>query len=183
VQENEIMPRVGGVSANSGVRVRRRHLLPHRADITALLLAVVVDMAIPAPCTMAAAVPQGVWLIDSKVAVQIFDCSNLLCGRILWLETPNDPGGQPDRDKNNPDPALRQRRLCGMTIFWGLHSAGPGRWEGGQFYNPDDGKTYSIAAELSSADTIIAHIYSGIRLFGETKTLHRVPHGTSNGWC
>jgi uncharacterized protein (DUF2147 family) len=127
--------------------------------------------------------PQGVWLIDSKVAVQIFDCGTLLCGRILWLETPRDPQGRLDRDKNNPDPALRQRRLCGLTIFWGLRSTGPDRWGGGWFYNPDDGKTYNIEAELTSAGTIIARIYVGIPLFGETKTLHRVPHRTSRGWC
>jgi hypothetical protein len=56
-----------------------------------------------------------------------------LCGRILWLETPRDPQGRLDRYKNNPDPALRQHRLCGLTIFWGLHSIGPDRWEDGWF--------------------------------------------------
>jgi uncharacterized protein (DUF2147 family) len=124
-----------------------------------------------------------VWLIDSKVAVQIFDCSNLLCGRILWLQTPRDPQGQLDRDKNNPDPVLRKRRLCGLTIFWGLHPKGSERWGGGRFYNPDDGKTYNVSAELRSADLIVARIYLGIPLLGQTKILHRVPHGTSEGWC
>jgi uncharacterized protein (DUF2147 family) len=137
-----------------------------------------------APGTIAwASVPGGVWLIDGKAAVQIFDCSGLLCGRILWLQTPRDPQGQLNRDKNNPDPALRQRRLCGMTVLWGLQAIGPNRWDGGWFYNPDDGKTYNVSAEFRSADLIMARIYSGVRLFGKTKTLHRVPHGTSEGWC
>lgn len=75
-------------------------------------------MSLVVPCTLArAAVPGGVWLIDGKVAVQIFDCSGLLCGRIVWLQTPRDPQGQLNRDRNNPDPALRQRRLCGLTIL------------------------------------------------------------------
>ena len=47
-------------------------------------------------------------------------------------------------DKKNPDPALRQRPLCGLTIFWALRPAGPDRWTDGGFYNPDDGQTYSI---------------------------------------
>ena len=93
------------------------------------------------------------------------------------------PGAEPNRDKNNPDPALRQRRLCGLTVLWGLRPTGPDRWGGGWFYNPDDGKTYNVSAELRSADLIVARIYSGVRLFGETKTLLRVPHGTSEGWC
>jgi uncharacterized protein (DUF2147 family) len=131
----------------------------------------------------AAAVPQGVWLIESRVAVQIFDCGNLLCGRILWLAIPRDPQARLDRDKHNPIGTLRQRPLCGLIVIWGLRSAGPDRWEGGRFYNPDDGKTYNISAELTSADTLIARIYAGFPLFGATKILHRVPRGTSKGWC
>ena len=97
--------------------------------------------------------------------------------------TPRDPQGQLDLDKKNPDPALRQRPLCGLTIFWSLRSTGPDRWTNGWFYNPKDGKTYNISAELRSATMIVARIYLGIALFGESKILHRVPHGTSDGWC
>jgi uncharacterized protein (DUF2147 family) len=140
--------------------------------------------AVSASRTVASAgIPQGVWLIDNEVAVQIFDCSNLLCGRILWLLIPRNPEGQLVRDKKNPQPTLRQRPLCGLTIFWALRPAGPDRWTDGWFYNPDDGDTYNISAELRSADTIEARIYLGVPLLGKTKTLHRVPHGTSNGWC
>jgi uncharacterized protein (DUF2147 family) len=130
-----------------------------------------------------AGIPQGVWLIDNEVAVQIFDCSNLLCGRLLWLLIPRDPQGRLHHDENNPKPALRERPLCGLTIFWGLRPNGPDRWTDGWFYNPDDGETYNISAELISADTIAARISLGIALFGKTKTLHWVAHGTSNGWC
>jgi uncharacterized protein (DUF2147 family) len=141
-------------------------------------------MVLAFPRIMAfATVPDGVWLIDGKAAVQIFDCSGLLCGRILWLQIPRDPQGRLSRDRDNPDPALRQRQLCGLTILWGLRTTGPDRWGGGWFYNPDDGKTYRVSAELRSADLIVARIYLGVPFFGETKTLVRVPHGTSDGWC
>ena len=155
---------------------------PRRPGRTALLMAALMSLVVPRTPAWAA-VPGGVWLIDGKAAVQIFDCSGLLCGRILWLQTPRDPQGRLNLDKNNPDPALRQRRLCGLTVLWGLRSTGPDRWGGGWFYNPEDGKTYNVSAELRSADLIVARIYSGTRLFGETKTLLRVPHGTSEGWC
>lgn len=146
------------------------------------LLAAIIFLAVSRSMASAAA-PQGVWLIDTRVAVQIFDCDGLLCGRILWLRIPRDLRGQLDRDKNNPDPALRQRRLCGLTILWGLHPTGRDRWGGGWFYNPDDGKTYEVSAELRSPDVLVARIYLGIPLLGKTKTLLRVPHGTSEGWC
>jgi uncharacterized protein (DUF2147 family) len=130
-----------------------------------------------------AAVPEGVWLIDRKAAVQIYDCAGLMCGRILWLYKPLNALGQLDRDKHNPDPALRQRELCGLTMLWNLRPAGLNRWKDGWFYNPDDGTTYRVTAQLKSDDVLVARIYLGIPLFGQTKTLARVPHGASKGWC
>jgi hypothetical protein len=50
--------------------------------------------------TVSAIVPDGAWLIDGTGAgVQIFDCSGLLCGRIIWLRTARDIAGQPASDK------------------------------------------------------------------------------------
>lgn len=184
MKQNGIMRRLafGSTGWRFGLSRRRSALL--RAGCVAPWLAAVMLASAPARCDIAAgAVPQGVWLIDSKVAVQIFDCGNLLCGRIVWLRMARNSEGQPDRDKKNPNPALRQRPLCGATIFWGLHPTGPDRWGGGTFYNPDDGKTYNVSAELASADTLIARIYEGIRLFGKTKILHRVPYPPPNGTC
>jgi uncharacterized protein (DUF2147 family) len=151
------------------------------AGYAALLL---FCISIPVPRAPAAAVvPSGVWLMGTKVAIQIFDCSGMLCGRIIWLKAPLDPQGLLKRDKLNPDPTLRQRQVCGPTIIWNLRSNCSNSWEGGWFYNPDDGATYRVSMELKSPDLISARIYSGLPIFGETRTLVRVPMGTSAGWC
>jgi uncharacterized protein (DUF2147 family) len=121
--------------------------------------------------------------MGTKVAIQIWHCSAMLCGRIIWLKAPLDPEGLLKRDKLNPDRALRERQICGPTIIWSLHSSGENSWEGGFFYNPDDGSTYRVNMELKSTDVMSARIYSGFPLFGETRTLVRVPMGTSTGWC
>lgn len=121
--------------------------------------------------------------MDGRVAVEIFECELMMCGRIAWLAVPRDPQGRLDRDKNNPDPDLKQRELCGLTILWGLLPDGPNRWRDGWFYNPDDGKSYRVKARLKSDDVIVARIYAGITLLGKTKTLTRVPQGTAEGWC
>jgi uncharacterized protein (DUF2147 family) len=115
--------------------------------------------------------------------VQIYDCSGLMYGRIVWLHKPRDPQGRLDRDKNNPVSALRARTLCGLTILDRLHPAGPNWWKDGWFYNPDDGNTYRVSAELRSANLLIARIYVGVPFLGRTKTLTRVPQGVSDGWC
>ena len=129
------------------------------------------------------AVPAGVWLMGMDVAVQVFDCGGLLCARVIYLKAPLDARGLLKRDTNNPNPALRQRQVCGPTIIWNLHAAGTNRWEEGWFYNPDDGKTYRISMELKSDDMIVARIYSGFPIFGKTRTLIRIPQGTTERWC
>jgi uncharacterized protein (DUF2147 family) len=155
---------------------------PNLPGYAALLVAMVI--ALIAPSVLASTdIPEGVWLIDKKAAVQIFGCNSLLCGRILWLQSPRDSAGQLSQDNKNRNPALRQRPLCGLTMLWNLRASGPDRWEGGRFYNPEDGKTYHVSAYLKSADMLVARIYLGMPAFGKTKVLHRVTHDTSERWC
>jgi uncharacterized protein (DUF2147 family) len=139
-----------------------------------------IELTLSAPAT--ASVPPGIWLMDSKVAIQIFDCSGMLCGRVIWLKAPLDAQGLLKRDKLNPNPELRERQVCGPTIIWNAHYVDP-RWRDGWFYNPDDGATYRVAQNLQSDDVIVARVYVGIPIFGETKTLIRVPMGIGAGWC
>jgi hypothetical protein len=86
-----------------------------------------------------------------------------------------DSVGRLARDNKNPDPLFRQRRPRGLTILQGLYPVGLDHWNSGSLYNPDDGTTYRVSAELRSADSFVARIYLGVPLFGETKTLLRVP--------
>jgi uncharacterized protein (DUF2147 family) len=146
------------------------------------LLAVMLVFAFPRTAAWADT-PQGQWLIDGRVVVQIFDCGVKMCGRILWLKVPRNPQGQLDQDNKNPNTALRNRQLCGLTILWNLQPDGSDRWKDGWFYNPDDGKTYRVTAQLKSSTEMVARIYVGMPLFGATKVLTRVPRGTSAGWC
>jgi uncharacterized protein (DUF2147 family) len=152
--------------------------------LRSLVVLLASTMAVIAPAHPASAeVPEGVWLVNGEAAVQIFECNTLLCGRIRWLQAPRDSEGQPKRDMRNPDPALRERELCGLTIMRDLRSTGPNHWDDGWLYNPASGKTYNIKVELTSPDALVARLYLGTSLVGETKTLKRVVQGTSEGWC
>ena len=128
-------------------------------------------------------VPEGTWLLANKIAIQVFDCSGLLCGRIVWLLRPRLPDGQPDLDHHNPDPALQQRPLCGLTIIWGLQPDGPSQWSSGSLYDPEDGATYDVTAELTDPNTISARVYRGTPLLGRTEILIRDPPLGSDAHC
>ena len=155
-----------------------------QAARAALMVFTLSSFAVPGTAVSDTGPADGAWFIDGTgVAVQIFDCSGLLCGRIIWLEKGRDTAGQLARDNKNPDAVFRQRPLCGLTVLQGLQPAGLDHWNSGSLYNPDDGKTYRISAELRSADVFVARVYLGVPLFGETKTLLRVPRLRSEGWC
>ena len=128
-------------------------------------------------------VPKGMWLVDANSALQIFDCNGLLCGRVAWLKNAHEATGEIRHDVKNPDPTLRERLVCGLTVLWALQPVGSGSWKAGWFYNPDDGKTYRAAAELPSKDTLIARIYVGVPLLGRTKILVRMPRQSSGNQC
>ena len=52
-----------------------------------------LTMAVAASAS-SAGVPEGVWLVDSDSAMQIFDCTGSLCGRVGWLRHARDPAGR-----------------------------------------------------------------------------------------
>lgn len=140
-------------------------------------------LTVPLHPAMAATIPPGVSLMGEQVAIQVFDCNGALCGRVVFLKVPLDLEGHLKRDALNPNPALRQRQVCGPTSAWNLRSVDSTHWGSGWFYNHEDGKTYRISMELKSADVIVARIYLGVPIFGENRTLVRVLQATSEGWC
>jgi uncharacterized protein (DUF2147 family) len=140
------------------------------AAATALLVLALGPMAVadsPAP-----AAPLGRWLTESKRGViEIYRCGEALCGRLVWMIEPVRRGA-PALDDNNPEPALRQRRLCGLTMLGGFRAAEPGHWEEGWIYDPDSGKTYHATLALDG-EALHLRGYVGIPLFGETQTWTR----------
>ena len=144
------------------------------------------DSAVPQPLPpteAASRTPEGFWLLDRDVVLNIYDCGSLVCGRIAWMRRPLDAAGHPDLDDHNPEPTLRSRPLCNLTIIEGLQPDGPDRWINGHVYNAQVGEGYDIDARLEPDGTIRARLYRGITVLGETKILTRVARGHGDGWC
>ena len=165
-----------------GKSASRRPVKALRTAIVLLVAMVGLAYAIPSAAAPIA-VPPGVWLFDGKVAIQVYQCNRRLCGRILWLQVPRDANGALDVDKNNPAPELRTRRLCGLTIIRGLKPLGGNRWGGGTLYNPDNGFTYNLSAQLVSDNRIVARVFLTESFLGQDKTMSRIIRKTTDGWC
>lgn len=105
---------------------------------------------------VSAAEPVGDWKLSSgKITVRINYCGGQnLCATIVGMAQPLTKSGQPKTDKDNPDPALRSRKIIGLQVVSGMVPDGENRWRG-KIYNADDGATYKATAEVNGNELVI----------------------------
>lgn len=116
----------------------------------------------------------GTWLTkDGKAHVEIYQCGDLYCGKIVWLSEPIE-NGQPKRDKENPDEALRFRPLIGLVLVRDFSYEGDATWSGGRVYDPESGDEYQGKMTLQDLMTLDLRGYVLLPLFGRTETWTRV---------
>jgi uncharacterized protein (DUF2147 family) len=86
--------------------------------------------------------PRGLWLAEDGAKVRVASCGGSICATIAEPKSRLDPEtGRPWTDKNNSDPALRNRPLVGVAVLRSLQPSGPGKWSG-TLYNVENGNTY-----------------------------------------
>ncbi len=150
------------------------------------LLIVCLTLALPCTALLAAPAPVGYWLVQEGTSVvQIEESGGKLGGRIVWLKEPNyppgsdqGPAGQPKVDAHNADVAKRDRKLLGLPIVWGFAPPdAKGVCEGGQVYDPRNGKTYSGTITMAGKDRLELRGYIMVSLIGRSSTWTRVDPG------
>jgi uncharacterized protein (DUF2147 family) len=117
---------------------------------------------------------EGVWLsADGTGWIKIELTDNGPIGSIAG--SPDESGDRKPSDKDdlNPDPALRDRLLLGLTIMDGFTYAGGGKWKSGRIYDPNSGKTYKCRLTLVDEKTLELRGYIGFSLLGRTETWTR----------
>jgi uncharacterized protein (DUF2147 family) len=139
------------------------------------LLAVIALGAFDAIAAQPAEI-DGVWLSPkANMRVRIGPCGAALCGNLIWLKDSSDPRtGEPLTDRNNPDPANRNRPLVGIQMVIGLK---PGRAAGewtGQVYSPNEGKTYDASFSIDGPNGLKVEICKLAGLLCSTRAWTRV---------
>ncbi|CCH54779.1 hypothetical protein BN8_03983 [Fibrisoma limi BUZ 3] len=119
----------------------------------------------------------GVWLNQDKDGrIEIYERANRYFGKIVWLNEPNEPNGQPKRDEKNPDTSLRNRQLLNLILLKNLHYKGENQWDDGSIYDARNGQTYRCKATLRNPSTLDLRGYVGFSLLGRTTTWTRVSY-------
>jgi len=79
----------------------------------------------------------GLWATGSQGGrVKLYHCGSAICGKV---DDAAPLRANPDqRDVNNPDRTLRDRRLKGLVVLYGFEG-GPREWKGGPVYDPETG--------------------------------------------
>lgn len=93
----------------------------------------------------------GVWKSPGNtLMVKIDKVGNHFQGRIVWIKITN--GDEPVLDVNNPEERLREMPLKGNKIIQKL-SFDPSKsvWDGGTFYNYEEGKLYNCQISLNGS--------------------------------
>lgn len=108
-----------------------------------LRLASLVLVVLSAGAQSSFASPLGLWQAKDGAKIRIDLCGQYLCGFIAQTNPPHDlVTGQIVRDRNNADPAKRNRPLVGVEVLILMQPNGASKWSG-QLYNDKDGRFYS----------------------------------------
>lgn len=92
----------------------------------------------------------GIWLNEDKTnKIEIYKAGDTYSGKIAWLAKVDDNPNLHPKDKNNPNPELRNRSILGIDIITGMQYSGS-KWDRGTIYAPKKGMYADCKAELLS---------------------------------
>jgi uncharacterized protein (DUF2147 family) len=97
----------------------------------------------------------------------------ILCGRIVWLQNPNDEKGKPLIDALNKDPAKRGAPICGLQIIGNVKPQSDGSWDNGWIYDPEQGSAFDVELRLRNPETLQVKGYLGVKFLSETYVWRR----------
>lgn len=95
----------------------------------------------------------GTWMsIDNNVKVQVYKQNNQFRAKVIWFNHLLSESKTPmhlSLDTNNPNPALRNRKILGMEILDGLqYNSKTQEWINGKIYDASSGRYWSSCAKL-----------------------------------
>ncbi|MEO5892472.1 MAG: DUF2147 domain-containing protein [Ferruginibacter sp.] len=118
----------------------------------------------------------GKWENQEKTfRIQVYTQHNQFLAKIIWF---SDTEGKPMsywKDKRNPNPALRNRTIVGMSILRDLkYNTEKGSWENGKVYDSKHGKEWSASAVIDKHDVLKVRGYWRFKFLGKTMKFNRI---------
>lgn len=113
----------------------------------------------------------GEWYSPEKDGKFLFYKSgNYYCGKLIWIEAPNDEYGNPKKDINNPDKSKQNQLLLELVIFkdfvWDNDDE---EWDDGSVYDPTTGYTWSCTISMVDSKVLKVRGYLGFNFIGRSE--------------
>jgi uncharacterized protein (DUF2147 family) len=118
----------------------------------------------------------GIWWNDEKTSkIEVKKVDGKYIGTIVYMIPEKYENGQPPKDDENPDPALRNRSIVGLQILAGFeYDAKKKEWKNGTIYDPKSGNTYDCYAWLENDELLkLKGFVAGIRLLGRSSEWYK----------
>jgi uncharacterized protein (DUF2147 family) len=141
-----------------------------------LSLGFFTDIKPPANVAAAAQHICGKWISSEKnLIVQVYCEDEKFKAKIIWY---NDTGGKPMdywTDKRNPDPALRNRKILGMSVLRDLtYQPETNSWENGIIYESKNGREWNASIYIDKNGSLKVKGYWHFKFIGKTMTFSRI---------
>jgi uncharacterized protein (DUF2147 family) len=118
----------------------------------------------------------GIWWNDEKTSkIQVEKKDGKYIGTIVYMIPEKYENGEPPKDDENPDEALRNRSIVGLQILEGFeYNAKKKEWAEGKIYDPKSGNTYDCYGWLESDDLLkLKGFVAGVRWLGRSSEWYR----------
>ncbi len=113
----------------------------------------------------------GLWMSsENNLEVEIFKAVGQYNARVVWIDDSNDKSRPMNerRDKNNPDEKLRNRKIIGLEVMYGLiYDPEQNEWNNGKIYDPDSGKEWNAKAWLTKDGILKVRGYWNFEFIGK----------------
>ena len=121
----------------------------------------------------------GKWMSSEKnLVVQVYKDGDVFKAKIIWFKnTDNSKAMDEWTDKHNPDPALRDRKLIGMSILRDMdYEPKSNSWENGKIYDAKNGREWDASARIDKNGELKVTGYWHFKFIGRTMTFTRIPN-------
>jgi len=112
---------------------------------------------------------------DKTLRIQVYMQDNQYKANVIWF---SDTEGRPMdywTDQHNPNPALRSRKILGMSVLSGLkYDPEKNSWENGIVYDSKHGRDWNASAYLDKNDMLRVRGYWHFKFIGRTMDFVRM---------
>jgi len=119
----------------------------------------------------------GNWMTtDNLLKVHVYKENGEFKATVVWFQDAHYKCKMNDcTDENNPDPALRSRKILGMQVLSGLkYDADRNLWVDGKIYDSNSGDTYDSVVTMPSENKLLVRGYYLFEWLGRTMEFYRV---------